>query len=112
MIASQAVDSVERKVTGPLADRIDELETDPDFVAEGLALRIMEEAARIMAEQNISRSDLAARMGVTRARVTQLFNAPPNLTLRSIAQLAIALESIPHASLLPTCLPAPNTIGA
>jgi transcriptional regulator with XRE-family HTH domain len=68
----------------------------------------MEEASRMMAEQDISRSDLAARMGVTRARVTQLFNAPPNLTLRSIAQLALALRSTPHASLFPTCPSAVN----
>jgi ribosome-binding protein aMBF1 (putative translation factor) len=68
-------------------------EDDPDFIAEGLALGVTEEAAEIMERQGISRAELAARMGVSRAYVTQLLNARPNLTLRSLAQLAIALQT-------------------
>lgn len=75
------------------------LQHDPDYIAGDLAVGLMEEACELMENQGISRSQLAARMGVTRARVTQLFNAPPNLTLRSMAQLAIALGTKPHVSL-------------
>ena len=72
---------------------------DPDYIAEGLALSVTEEALGLMEQKNISRSQLAARMNVSRAYVTRLFNAPPNLTLRSIAQLAVAIGATPHLSL-------------
>jgi plasmid maintenance system antidote protein VapI len=76
----------------PLLDRWhEEYESDPEYVAEGLALEITEEACRIMLEKGISRARLAELMGVSRAYVTRTLNAPPNLTLKSIAQLALAL---------------------
>ncbi len=88
---------------GWLNDLIEKFEDDPDFIAEGIAISLMEEACELMEDQGISRSKLAERMGVDRARVTRMFNAAPNLTLRSIAQLAVALGTRPHASLLATC---------
>lgn len=72
---------------------------DPDFVAEGLALKVTEDAIEIMQKQGISRAELASRMGVSRAHVTQVLNAHPNLTLRSIAQLATALHTKPSVRL-------------
>lgn len=73
-------------------------ENDPDYIAEGLALQITEEASRLMGDASISRSALAELMGVSRSYVTRIFNAPPNLTLRSIAQLAIALGVKPRVT--------------
>ena len=72
-------------------------ERDPDYVAEGLALRIAEQAVRLMKEKGISRSQLASLMGVSKAYVTKILNAPPNLTLRTIAALALALGAVPYA---------------
>ncbi|MGI8550611.1 MAG: hypothetical protein ACR2PL_07430, partial [Dehalococcoidia bacterium] len=40
-------------------------------------------------------SQLASSMGVSRAYISRMFGAPPNLTLRSVAQLAIALGMTP-----------------
>lgn len=85
-----------------LDDLFLEAEKHPDYIAEGVALRIMEEACELMEEQGITRSELAARMGVSRARINQIMGAPPSLTLRQVAQLAIALGTEPHACLLPT----------
>ena len=73
--------------------------SDPDYVAESLALDVTEEAVQLMEEQGLSRADLAARMNVSRAYVTQVLNARPNLTLRSVAQLAIALGARPSVHL-------------
>ncbi len=75
---------------------------DPDYVAELVALLIMEEAVRSMEAQGITRAQLAQRMGVSRAHVSRLFNAPPNLTLESIARLAIALGMRPRVTFVPT----------
>jgi hypothetical protein len=80
-----------------------DLATDPDYMAETLALGLIEEAIALMEERGISRSDLSSTMHVSRPYVTHILNAPPNLTLRSIAMLALALGTRPHVSLHPTC---------
>jgi hypothetical protein len=82
---------------------VEEFEKDPDYIAQTLALQITEQAIELMQESNVSRTKLAELMGVSKAYVTRLLNAPPNLTLRSIAQLALVLGTKPHASLLPAC---------
>ncbi len=68
------------------------MQRDPEFVAGSLALEITENALRIMQAEGINRLQMARRMDVSRAYVTRLFNAPPNLTLETIARLALALE--------------------
>ncbi|MHB8576126.1 MAG: helix-turn-helix domain-containing protein [Dehalococcoidia bacterium] len=89
-----------RGETEQLADRLRELGRNPDFVAEGLALGVIEQALAIMQSQGISRSALATRMGVSRAYISRIFDAPPNLTLRSIAALALALDTSPLVDLV------------
>ncbi|MDO8690313.1 MAG: helix-turn-helix transcriptional regulator [Dehalococcoidia bacterium] len=84
---------------GWLDEYIKKYERDPDYVAEGLAIQIIEDVIRSMQRKGISRSDLASIMGVARAYITRMFNAPPNLTLRSIAQLALALGLNPEVRL-------------
>jgi len=76
-----------------------EYEDDPDFMAEGMAIAIVEDALRIMIGKGLNRSNLATTMGVSKAQVSRLFNAPPNLTLRSIARLAVALGVKPFVCL-------------
>ncbi|MBN8808760.1 MAG: helix-turn-helix transcriptional regulator [Sphingomonas sp.] len=52
---------------------------------------------RIMKEKNISRADLARLMGVSRARVTQVFSDDcKNFTLRLLARAMFALEEKPE----------------
>lgn len=77
--------------SGALDSYIKQYEHDPGYLAEAMALVLMEEAAHLMEAQGMSRAQLAQRMGVSRAHVSRLFNAPPNLTLQSIARLAVAL---------------------
>ena len=88
---SHEVPPQDKDRTGWLDKYVEEYERDADYIAEGLALRLIEQAISIMAEKGISRSDLASLLGVSRAHVTRMFNAPPNLTLHSIAQLGGAL---------------------
>ena len=79
-----------------LAERIKKYEKDPDFVAEGLAIAIIENALYAMQLKGITQSQLAATMGTPKSQVSRIFNAPPNLTLRSIARIALALEVTPQ----------------
>ena len=73
-----------------------ELETDPEFVAEGIAIDVTDEALHILEDLGHNQSWLANEMGVSRASVSALFNARPNLTLLRIARLAIALGVKPR----------------
>ena len=46
-----------------------------------------------MRERNLSRADLATRMGVSPGRVSQVLSGGENLTLRTLASLATALDA-------------------
>ena len=84
---------------GALDSLLTELRQDPDFVAEAMAVDLVEEATALMEAAGITRAQLADLMGVSRAYVTRMFNAPPNLTLRSIATLALAIGVKPQVKL-------------
>ena len=64
---------------------------DPAYVAEGLAIKVTEEMLACLEQRNLNQSWLAERMGVSRARVSRILNAQPNMTLLTIAKIAIAL---------------------
>ena len=64
---------------------------NPEYLQEWLVINLSEDILAIMEEENLSRSDLAARLGVSRQYVTKLINRTPNLTLRSLAEIAAAL---------------------
>jgi hypothetical protein len=82
---------------------LEQYERSPDFVAEGLAIGLIEEMLEMMEDENISQAEMARLMGVSPAYLSRILNAPPNLTLRSIAQIALALNTRPHVSLRPKC---------
>ena len=84
-----------------LATAREAFEKDPDYVAAGIATDIAEQVARRMSEKDMSRSALAQALGVNRAYITRVLNAPPNLTLRSIAAIALALDAIVRVQLVP-----------
>ena len=84
---------------GVLDRYFQQYEDDPDFIAEGMAIVVVEDALRLMQSNGLSRSDMANALGVSRSQVSRLFNAPPNLTLRSIARLAVALGVKPYVCL-------------
>ena len=74
-------------------------QTDPDFLAEGLSIEIIENSLQVMKQKGISKSDLAREMGVPKSQISRLFNAQPNLTLLTIARIAVALGVEPQALL-------------
>ena len=74
-------------------------EKAPDYIAEGMSISIIENALQIMKQKGISRSDLAREMSVPKSQISRIFNAPPNLTLLSIARIAIALGVEPQVLL-------------
>jgi len=53
-------------------------------------------------ERNLTRADLANRMGVSPGRVSQILSGGENLTMRTLAGLATALDAQFELELLPS----------
>ena len=85
-------------------------ERSANFVAEGMAMRLVEEMLEMMEQEGISQAEMARLMDVSPAYLSRMLNAPPNLTLRSIAQIALALGTKPHVGLRPSC-PIPGVVA-
>lgn len=70
---------------------------DPEFrrllAIETLVTESSEVVARLMAEQSLSKADLARKLGKSRAWVTQLLSGKANMTIRTLAELMYALGS-------------------
>jgi len=88
-----------QQTPGLLDSYLEENSNDPELIAESLSIDLMEDVARLLQEKGISRSDLSSLMNVSRGYVTRLLNAPPNLTLISIARLGVALNVKPYIGL-------------
>ena len=78
---------------------LQQYENDPEFVAEGLAIGFVEDMLECLEKRGLSQSWLAEQMGVSRAHVSRILNARPNMTLLTIAKIAIALGVKPDVVL-------------
>lgn len=75
-----------------------EYEKDPEFVGEGLAAETIEEVLRHL-KGDKNQTWLAEVMGVHKQQVSRWLNAPTNLTLLSVARMAVALGLKPRVIL-------------
>ena len=68
---------------------------DPEFrrllAVEALVAEASEVIASLMAEQNVSKADLARRLNKSRAWVTQLLSGKANITVRTLADVVYTL---------------------
>lgn len=75
----------------------DILMQDPEFrrllSIESLVAEAAELIARLMAEQNVSKAELARRLNKSRSWVTQLLSGKANMTIRTLAEVAHVLEA-------------------
>jgi transcriptional regulator with XRE-family HTH domain len=58
-----------------------------------LVTQLMNEINWYMHERGLTRADLASRMGVSPGRVSQVLSGGENLTLRTLASIATALDA-------------------
>lgn len=65
--------------------------TNADTLAYDYALELSHLAVSEMSKQGLTKKKLAERMGVSPQRLANLLDTQPNMTLRSVAQLALAL---------------------
>lgn len=76
-------------------------EQDSEYWAEGMKLEFAEEVIRLMSERKMSRADLARKLGTSPAYVTKILHWTANLTLVSMAKIALALDARVSLSLAP-----------
>ena len=77
-----------------------------DSALSRLITQVTNEINWNMREHGITRTDLASRMGVSPGRVSQVLSGGDNLTLRTLAALATALDAEFQMELEPTKAPA------
>lgn len=78
---------------------VSDYQDDPDYQFELLLLAVGEEIVRQLETLNISRKELAKRLGVSAPRVTQILAGDDNLTLKSLAAVAHALNATVRVTL-------------
>ena len=66
---------------------------------ERLIMEATEAIATLLEEQNVSRADLARRIGTSSAFVTKLLRGDNNFTLRTLSDVFFALNRSAHLSL-------------
>ena len=78
--------------SGVSADqRTAETQIDEEMLA--LVTQLTNEINWCLRERGLTRADLAARMGVSPGRVSQILGGGENLTLRTLAALSTALDA-------------------
>jgi transcriptional regulator with XRE-family HTH domain len=75
---------------------------------EALVAEASEMIARLMAEQNVSKADLARRLNKSRAWVTQLLSGQANMTIRTLAEVVYALDAEVKLQAKPPALKGPG----
>ncbi len=75
---------------------LEQVETSPDYWHEGAVLEFTMDLLRRMEEQNVSRAELARRMGTSRAYITKLLGGDANFTLLTMVKLSMAVGGALH----------------
>src|SRR5215467_15617651 len=75
----------------PSSQKATEAQVDDEL--SRLITQVTNEINWHMREHNLTRADLASRMGVSPGRVSQVLSGGENLTLRTLASLATALDA-------------------
>ena len=79
------------------------------FLEEGLIMDATEAICEAMENRDLSKAVLAERLGSSKAHVTQLLNGSRNMTLRTFARIAFALEVKPSIGLQVSVAPGATT---
>lgn len=72
-------------------DKLRELRSSPEFAEERLVSSFQSLLQETLDKRGMSKSDLAKKMGVSKARVSQMFSDSQNFTLRLVANAFFAL---------------------
>ena len=77
-------------------DFLEDVKTSPDYWHEAVVLEFTLDLLRRMEEQELSRAELARRMGTSRAYITRLLGGDANFTLMTMVKLSMAVGGALH----------------
>jgi len=83
-----SISSIER-----VRERFRQLQNDPRFVAEGMKLAFADDVVRLLDARGLKRTELAEKLNTNRGYITRVLNTEYNLTVETIARIALALDA-------------------
>lgn len=78
----------------------EEFRDDPDYILESVLYDLGEEISRAMERENLGAGQLAERLGVSAAFVTEVLQGNPSLTVEQLVKIALALKTQPKLTLV------------
>ncbi|MEO0075794.1 MAG: helix-turn-helix transcriptional regulator [candidate division WOR-3 bacterium] len=73
-------------------DYLEKFKDDVEFITEEVIIEFTEKIVDRMEKLNLSRTELAKKLGVSKAFITKILNGNPNLTVKTMVSIAKALE--------------------
>jgi transcriptional regulator with XRE-family HTH domain len=77
------------------------VEKDPLFVAELAKLEFADDLVRLLEVRGLKRTDLAEKLGTNRGYITRILNTEYNLSVETMARIALALDARISIRMLP-----------
>jgi len=77
--------------------------TTPIYEREALAFEASELISRLMEDQEVNRSELAARVGTSKSHITNLLSGSRNMTMHTLADLTFVLGYKVEMKATPLC---------
>ena len=70
---------------------LEELQDDPEFLTEGLLLRVNIAICKLMNDEGVTRAELARRLKWRRSAVTKMLEGNHNISIGRLMRVAVAL---------------------
>ena len=83
---------IEKRLSSRFAELMRQVHDSPTFKIEGLKVEIAEQIYLAMERNKISNSELARRMGKSRAYITKILRGNVNFTLETLVAISNALQ--------------------
>ena len=77
------------------------IEKDPLFIAELMKLEFADDLVRLLEARGLKRTELAEKLGTNRGYVTRILNTEFNLSIETMAKIALALDARISLRMLP-----------
>ena len=74
-------------------DRFRKIENDPRFVAEMMKLDFADDLVELLEARGLKRTELAEKLGTNRGYITRIVNTEYNLSIETMAKIAVALDA-------------------
>ena len=74
-----------------IADQLDALQIDPEFLADDLMMDVCEQLCVALDDAGMKRKDLAERLGVSKSAISQLLGGDQNISLQRLVEVALAV---------------------